>query len=161
MLFICPMIRTFEVSTTVQSSIEKIQQNFTAQLLLQLNPPFPPVKLLVYEGNHKGAEVVLELNLLLFKQKWKSKIVDELRTADTWYFVDEGISLPFFLSAWKHLHLVEKTGETARITDRISLQGPSWLPDFILVILFKTLMKYRRPIYQRVFGKALNSAIKK
>jgi ligand-binding SRPBCC domain-containing protein len=145
-------MRTFEINTTVQASADKIQQNFTAELLLRLNPPFPPVKLLRYDGNAVGAVVELELNLLLFKQRWVSRIVEAKSTKIEWYFVDEGTELPFFLKQWRHVHLVCQGLNSSTITDRISLSGPVWLPDFVLVLLFKALMIYRRPVYRKVFG---------
>lgn len=146
------MMRTFEVTTSVQASVEKIEQNFTADLFSQLNPPFPPVKLLRFEGNEPGAEVALEMNFFIFKQRWISKITAAERSETHWVFIDEGVELPFFLSGWKHVHLVEKWGKGSKITDRISLRGPSWLPDIVLVVLFKGLMSYRKPIYRRVFN---------
>lgn len=146
-------MRTFEVSTTVQASLEKIEQNFTADLFAQLNPPFPPVKLLRFGGNEAGAEVELEMNFLFFKQRWISRITTAERTETKWFFIDEGIQLPFFLRSWKHLHLVEQGTSHSKITDRISLSGPAWLPDFLLVVLFKALMLYRKPVYRKVFGE--------
>lgn len=146
-------MRTFEVSTTVQASLKKIEQNFTADLFAQLNPPFPPVKLLRFGGNEAGAEVELEMNFLLFKQRWISRITAAERTEAKWFFVDEGSQLPFFLSSWRHTHLVEQSGAGSKITDRIRLSGPAWLPDFLLVVLFKALMLYRKPVYRRIFGE--------
>jgi len=147
-------MRTFEVSTTVQASVENIRQKFTADLFKELNPPFPPVKLLRFGGNEPGAEVELEMNFLLFKQRWLSHISAAELSENKWFFIDEGVKLPFFLVSWKHVHLVEQSGRGSKITDRISLGGPAWLPDFLLVFLFKGLMTYRKPVYRRIFGRA-------
>jgi ligand-binding SRPBCC domain-containing protein len=149
---LCSMMRTFEVTTVVQASLEKIQQNFTADLFSRLNPPFPPVKLLHFGGNETGAEVILEMNFLLFKQRWVSRITAAERTENRWFFVDEGIDLPFFLRSWKHIHLVEQSGKQSSISDQISLSGPTWIPDILLLWLFKALMLYRKPVYRRIFG---------
>jgi len=146
-------MRTFEVSTTVQSSVENIRQKFTADLFVHLNPPFPPVKLLRFGGNEPGAEVELEMNFILFKQRWVSRISAAEVAEKKWFFVDEGIKLPFFLRSWQHIHLVEQTGNGSAITDRITLRGPVWLPDLVLVVLFKGLMIYRKPVYRKIFGK--------
>ncbi len=145
------MMCTFEVTTYVQASVKKIEQNFTANLFIRLNPPFTPVKLLRFEGNMPGAEVALEMNFFIFKQQWISKITAVERGDNHWLFIDEGVKLPFFLAGWKHIHLVEKCEMGSIITDRISLRGPAWLPDLVLVVLFKGLMLYRKPIYRRVF----------
>lgn len=146
-------MRTFEVSTAVQSSVENIRQKFTADLFKELNPPFPPVKLLRFGGNEIGAEVELEMNFLLFKQRWVSQISAAEQSENKWFFIDEGVQLPFFLQSWRHVHLVERAAGYSTITDRITLSGPAWLPDFLLVFLFKGLMMYRKPVYRRIFGK--------
>lgn len=146
-------MRTFEVSTTVQASVENIRQKFTADLFVHLNPPFPPVKLLRFGGNEPGAEVELEMNFLLFKQRWVSHISTAEQSENKWFFIDEGVQLPFFLQSWRHVHLVEQAAGYSTITDRITLSGPLWLPDFLLVFLFKGLMMYRKPVYRRIFGK--------
>jgi len=146
-------MRTFEVCTQVQASVNTIRENFTADLFISLNPPFPPVKLLRFDGNEVGALVELELNFLLFKQRWTSRITAAETTEKSWFFVDEGIQLPFFLGKWQHKHLVETANGCTTITDRITLSGPAWLPDILLVMLFKGLMIYRKPVYRRIFGK--------
>ena len=53
------------VSTPVEQDIQYVWDNFNVKLFQALNPPFPPVKVLRFDGSEKGSEVHLELNFLL------------------------------------------------------------------------------------------------
>lgn len=142
------------IATEVAASLPAVRAAFTQSLLEQLNPPFPPAKLLRYDGEEPGNEVWIGLNFILFKQVWKSVITEQQQQPHVFYFIDKGVQLPFFLRSWQHKHLLEAlpTGGT-RIVDELQFTTPFWLPGFFARPLFAGLMWYRRPIYKRVFKK--------
>lgn len=146
------MIRVI-VQTEVGSPMRQVQAAFNEQLLKKLNPPFPVARLRKYEGEQPGAAVWIELDFLLFRQLWKSRIVARAESAAFLSFTDEGEQLPFFLRSWEHEHRLEAlpAGRT-RITDRLTFTTPWWLPNWLAQPVFKGLMMYRQPIYRRVFG---------
>lgn len=146
------MIRVI-VQTEVGSPMRQVQAAFNEQLLKKLNPPFPVARLRKYEGEQPGAQVWIELNFLLFRQLWKSRIVSRTESEVFLSFTDVGEQLPFFLRSWEHEHRLEAlpAGRT-RITDRLNFSTPWWLPHWLAQPVFKGLMLYRQPIYRRVFG---------
>lgn len=94
----------------------------------------------------------MQLNLLLFRQRWTSLIVKEGITPEEAYFIDEGIRLPFFLSYWRHRHRVLNAGEHAVVVDDIYYQAPfRWLGYLLYPVLWLQFA-YRRPVYRKVFG---------
>lgn len=129
-------------------------RGFNQNLFLKLNPPFPPVRLLRFDGCSKDDIVSLELNFLLFKQQWTSVILEDGLDEKEFYFVDAGQKLPFFLKFWKHRHRIVKAGDGARIVDDITFRSPFFLMDFLLWPVLWLQFLYRKPIYQRVFKKA-------
>lgn len=126
-------------------------RGFNQSLFEALNPPFPPVKLLRFDGSTKGDVVSLELDFILFKQVWESHIVEHGQTSKEWYFVDEGRKLPFFLRYWRHRHRVVQAGTHARIIDNITFKTPFWLMDYLLYPVMWLQFAYRKPVYKRVF----------
>lgn len=142
-----------KITTQVRASVANVKEGFTEKLFLALNPPFPPVKLLQFDGCKKGDTVSLELNFIFFKQKWTSDITAEGETENHWYFVDKGVQLPFFLKIWEHRHEVEKDGEASRIIDDIVYTTGTILTDVLMYPILYFQFLYRKPIYQRVFGR--------
>jgi ligand-binding SRPBCC domain-containing protein len=140
------------IRTSVHQSYQQVWAGFDRNLFLLLNPPFPPVKVLRFDGCHKGDEVHLELNFLLFRQVWKSNIVDQQMDAEEIYFVDEGFQLPFFLKYWRHRHRILRRGNQAEIVDDISFRTPFFLFDYLLYPVMYLQFAYRKPIYRKVFG---------
>ena len=126
-------------------------RGFNQDLFEKLNPPFPPVRLLRFDGSEKGDVVALELDFLLFKQVWESHIVEHGQTSKEWYFVDEGVKLPFFLRYWQHRHRVVQVGTHARIIDDITFKTPFLLMDYLFYPIMGLQFLYRKPVYQRVF----------
>jgi len=142
------------IRTLVNAPLDQVKEGFTQELFLSLNPPFPTVELLQFDGCKKGDKVALELNFLLFKQVWQSDIVfDELKD-DSWLFVDKGVKLPFFLKTWTHNHRVESlSSNTSEIIDDIEYTTGTWLSDLIMYPAMLGQFIYRKPIYKRLFNK--------
>ena len=142
-----------KLKTRVQSPFIQVLEGFDNALLNKLNPPFPPVKLLKYEGNEPGNRVELELNFILFKQRWISEITYFNHDKEHYEFVDEGIKLPFFLNSWKHRHkLVNIGGEGTDIIDDINFTAPVGLTLIIFPLIWLQFV-YRKPIYKNYFKK--------
>lgn len=150
----CPKFLSMKlvVETEVDQDYLKVKEGFTESLFLKLNPPFPPVKLIRFDGSETGHLVSLELNFLLFKQKWTSKITDHQLNEIEFFFVDEGIELPFFLKSWKHNHRLIRKGDHCVIRDEIEYEGPNSVITNLLYPILKGQFLYRKPIYKKVFG---------
>lgn len=140
-----------KIITTIEASVSTVKSGFTEELFLSLNPPFPPVKLLRFDGCEKGDAVSLELNFIFFKQKWTSDITEAGETSDQWYFTDEGVQLPFFLKTWKHRHVVEKHGDGSKIVDDIAYSTGTMLTNLLMYPILYLQFLYRKPVYKRFF----------
>jgi len=140
------------IKTSVQQSFQQVWAGFTEDLFNKLSPPFPPVKVIQFDGCRKGDEVELELNFLLFKQRWKSLITDQQRTDKEIFFLDEGVKLPFFLSFWRHRHRIIKDGNNTIIADEIEFRTPTLLTDYLFYPLLWVQFAYRKPIYRKAFS---------
>lgn len=139
------------IHTRVKSSLSEVKSGFNENLFLSLNPPFPPVKLLEFGGCSTGDMVSLQLNFLLFKQTWTSEITEDGDANGEWYFVDQGVKLPFFLRKWTHRHIVRKRGDSAEIIDDITYSTGTLLTDVLMYPVLMGQFLYRKPIYQKVF----------
>lgn len=140
------------IRTRVSADIPKIKEGFTSVLFLKLNPPFPPVKLLRFDGCNRGDIVHLKLNFLFFNQEWISEITDQGETEHEWYFVDEGTKLPFFLKKWRHHHRICKVSEgRSVIIDDFTYATGTIFTDLLLYPALFVQFVYRKPIYRRMF----------
>lgn len=150
MIFAFDSRMRIEIETHVEQSALEVWEGFTKELFEALSPPFPKATLLQYDGNQKGDIVAIELNFLLFKNKWVSLISDNQTTETGYFFIDEGKELPFFLSKWKHKHIINKSGEGAAIIDQIEFKSPlGWLMYPFIYLQFLQ----RKPLYKKIFSK--------
>ncbi len=140
------------IATPVAQSAQQVDAGFTRALLEKLSPPFPPVKILRYDGNSPGDEVHLRLGFLLFSQTWVSQITARMTGPAEWGFVDEGRQLPFFLGYWQHRHSILPRGSGAVIVDDITFHAPLSMFDFLLWPVLYLQFAARRPRYRQVFG---------
>jgi len=146
---------SFVIATPVAQSLAEVKAGFTERLFLALNPPppFPKVELLRFDGCKTGDTVILKLHFPFFSQEWESLIVHDEESNELWLFIDSGKRLPFFLSSWKHKHLVKVEKGQTIIYDDITFGTPWWLPSLLMAPLLKFQFGMRKPIYQRFFGK--------
>ncbi len=142
------------LKTKVQQMPSEVFEGFTEALFLKLAPPFPPVRLVRFEGSEVGNVVELELNFIFFKNTWQSLITAQEKTQEEIYFIDEGKKLPFFLCTWRHKHRICRQGTGSQIIDEISYKSPFWLLDYLLYPVLYFQFAYRKPIYRRVFKVA-------
>lgn len=141
------------IETPVKESVKVVFGKFNGDLFKALAPPFPPVNLERYDGEQVGDIVSMKLNFILFKQTWTSLITANEQTENRRLFVDEGTELPFFLSAWKHKHIIENRGGVTYIIDDINFKTPFVLTDYVMYPLLYLQFMYRKPIYRKLFGK--------
>jgi ligand-binding SRPBCC domain-containing protein len=140
------------IETPVNQDYLQVKEGFNETLFKKLSPPFPPVKLLRFDGSTKGDLVTLELNFIFFKQKWTSEIMEDQTTDKEFYFIDKGIELPFFLKKWTHKHRIVKDGENSIIRDEIDYQSPFWILTWLLYPAMLLQFAYRKPIYKKIFS---------
>lgn len=143
------------VETAVEQSFLDVKSGFNAALFKKLSPPFPPVKLLLFEGSKKGDIVELELNFIVFKQRWVSEITEDQTTDQEFYFVDRGVQLPFFLRRWKHRHRVISREFGSVIRDEIEYDAGFGLATLLLFPVLWLQFLYRKPIYRQHFKKSV------
>jgi len=143
------------LDTLVEKNYLEVKAGFNEELFRRLSPPFPPVKVLRFDGCTTGNKVELELSFLLFKQKWVSLITEDKTTENEFYFIDEGIELPFFLGKWRHKHCIISQGLGSLIRDEIEFTGPYfWLTPVLFPALWIQFW-YRKPIYRKIFRNNL------
>lgn len=142
-----------KIKTKVEQDYLSVKEGFNESLFKKLSPPFPPVKLIRFDGSQKGDLVALELNFLLFRQKWVSEIIEDQTDSEEFYFIDKGIELPFFLKSWTHKHRVIKKDNGSIIQDEISFEAPFFLLTLLLYPAMLLQFGYRIPIYKKIFKK--------
>ena len=139
------------ISTLVNGHLQAAFERFNRELFLKLNPPFPPVKLLRFDGMAVNDEVHLELNFLLKKEKWISRITDFSAGKDEIYFVDEGVQLPFFFKSWRHKHRLIYRENQTEIVDDIRFECKFTFLNCLVYPVFYLQFLYRKPVYRRHF----------
>lgn len=143
-----------KIATQVKSEWKNVVSGFTKDLFVKLNPPFPPVIVKQFDGCIKGDKVVLELNFLFFKQEWVSHIVESAEDENGFSFIDVGVKLPFFLSRWRHHHIIEKREDGGTtIIDDIEFSTGTLLTDLLFYPVLYGQFLYRKPIYKKIFSK--------
>lgn len=143
-----------KIVTPVQQDPEQVMKGFNQDLFTALAPPFPPVKLLRFDGSETGHVVSLELNFIFFKQVWTSHIIDHGSNAELTYFIDKGVKLPFFLRSWRHEHKIAKAPQGSHIIDQITYTTGTLITDWLMYPAMWVQFAYRKPIYKKQFKKA-------
>jgi len=142
--------------TQVDQGYLDVKSGFDEDLFRKLSPPFPPVKVLRFDGCKNGDIVSLELDFLLFRQKWTSEITEDQTDEFEFFFVDQGIELPFFLKKWRHKHRVISLGVFSKIVDEIEYKGPFTILTWLLFPVLWLQFAYRKPIYRKAFRRSEN-----
>jgi len=133
--------------------LEKVWQGFNNELFKALLPGFPQTRILRFDGCNVGDEVHTELHFLGIKQRFDARIITRRETANEYYFIDEGIKLPFFLTYWQHKHIVSRlTINSCIITDEIhyALNNNVLAEAFLWPVIYAQLF-LRKPIYKKHF----------
>lgn len=142
------------IETQVCNTVINIADKFNEDLFKKLSPPLPPVKVVRFDGCKTGNLVCLELNFLLFKQKWVSEITAHTENRSLFTFTDIGTQLPFFLKKWQHIHAVKALNESKSwVIDDIDFSTGYLLADVFIYPLMWLQFAYRIPIYKRYLSK--------
>lgn len=142
-----------KIKTTVRADHHYVWKNFNKDLFEKLSPPFPKAILKRYDGNEIGSKVDIELDFLIFKNRWLSVISENGETFSGYYFKDIGEILPFFLGKWSHKHIVEPDGNIGTlIKDEVDFEAPIKWMSFLLYPLILGQFLWRIPIYKKVFA---------
>ena len=140
---------SFIVRTKIKAPMQSVWTNFNAALLAKLSPPLPTVKIIRFDGCAQDDLVILELNLIVKKVIWSSKITASEQTATYCSFTDEGIEVPLGITQWKHVHRIEfLTEETCQIVDHIRFTTSNTLLDMLLFPFIWGMIVYRIPLYK-------------
>jgi len=142
--------------THVAASPADVSAGFTRELFVALAPPFPPFRLLRFDGSQRGDEVHIELGAGPARFRWTSLITDHgITPSGVYYFVDEGRQLPPPLRYWRHRHLMQPAPDGGTyIVEDLEYRSPfRWL-DALLYPAMWAQFAWRRPIYRRWFGKS-------
>jgi ligand-binding SRPBCC domain-containing protein len=131
---------------TVPEHYQTIAAGFNKKLFLALAPPFPPIKLLKFDGCQTNDIVHLQL---LGGIDWASKITEHGATSQEIWFVDQGTTLPFFLRSWVHRHRIINQQNNTLIIEDINYKTPFLWLDYLLYPLLWLQFAYRIPIYKR------------
>lgn len=134
--------------TRIPLPCERIRDQFNRELFIFISPPLIPFSLKRFDGCRKGDEV----HIKLFAQQWVSVMTFEETNASGWSFIDEGKTLPWPLSNWKHHHRVDRIGSTeSEIVDDIHYEcSPSWMAYVLRPILW-SVFAIRPKRYKKFF----------
>lgn len=111
------------------------------------------IRLIRYdEPTRPGAVLQIESKMMGFiKQQWLNEITEVVEEDEESFFVDEGRTLPFPLKAWRHKHLIRKSGTHVEIVDDITYSA-GWLTWLIHPVVWLQFA-WRKPQYRKLFGK--------
>lgn len=149
------------IHTTVEKPYDEVFAGFTFDLFKKLTPTNPPVKILRFDGSQEGDEVHIEMTVPVLKrtEMWISRIVRSGKVegnstySDEYFFIDEGVQLPFFLTFWRHTHRIIRAADGGTvIVDDIEYRTPFWLIPFVVPAI-SAQFHARQPLYKEYFKK--------
>lgn len=141
--------------TNVKQSPQQVFAGFDQKLFEALNPPAVKVEVVHFGGCRTGDEVKLLIHMPLFgKQKWVSYIYDDWQAAHEIGFVDRGTKLPFFLTGWKHTHIIRDNGKGGSLViDSIECHFKNKVLRVLLGPAMYLQFAWRKPVYKRFFNR--------
>ncbi|HSI91480.1 MAG TPA: hypothetical protein VK927_10220 [Adhaeribacter sp.] len=142
----------FKIRTDVAQRFADADKTFDKEMLLKLNPKFPPYKITRFDGLEQGDRVHVEFNFGLFKDGWEYVIAEKMAGENYWSFVDEGVKMPFFLKHWHHRYAIQQEGGQTFVTDTVVFRSPFRLLDYLLYPWLYLHFMYRKPVYKKLFG---------
>lgn len=132
---------------------DRVQKKFDKELFEALLPPSFVASLARYDGSAPGDEVHVQFHLP-WRSLWISRITQEEQNSRGFYFIDEGIRLPFGLRTWKHRHSAVKIDEyTTGIIDDIRFSTGIKIMDLLAWPLLFLAFFPRKWQYKSFFKK--------
>ena len=139
--------------TKVSGNYREVMAQFDRKLFEALKPKQGKMEIVEFTGSKKGDRVHIRFTSPI-RAEWVSDIVEDHIGEEEAYFVDEGVELPFPLSAWRHKHIVKKIDEqTSLIVDDIYYEAQNWLLSKLMYPAIYLGFAPRGKIYQEYFGK--------
>jgi ligand-binding SRPBCC domain-containing protein len=150
------LMMRIKLKSQIAAPYELVQRNFDKELFRYLLPPSFVASLTRYDGAAPGNEVHVQFHVP-WKSLWISRIIQTEQSANFFYFIDEGIRLPFGLRTWKHRHSVIKMDDVkTEIVDDIHFGTQNKMMDlWAWPILFLAFYP-RKWQYQSFFSKTQN-----
>jgi len=141
------------LQTKVDGNYKDIIKQFDLALFEALKPKNAKMEIVEFSGSRKGDIVHLRF-LGPIKAEWISKITEDYQDHKEAYFIDQGTTLPFPLTYWKHKHVVKKiTDDTSYIIDDMTFKGPFFLITWLLYPALYIAFYPRKKIYRSYFKK--------
>lgn len=148
-----------QLKTKVDGNYKDIMQGFDRKLFEALKPSHAKMEIVAFTGSKKGDKVHLRFHSPI-KAEWISHITDHGENEKESFFIDEGVTLPFPLSFWRHKHIVQKiTDNTSFIIDDISFKASNFFLSFLLYPAIYLGFYPRRKIYKQYFKKDLSQPL--
>jgi ligand-binding SRPBCC domain-containing protein len=142
-----------EIKTKVNGNYKDIMRQFDKKLFEALKPSHADMEIILFTGSKKGDKVHLRFHSPI-KADWISHITDDGEDEKEYFFIDEGLKLPFPMSYWKHKHIVRKiTDSTSYIIDDITFKGPVFFLSWLLYPAIYLGFYPRKKIYKKYFSK--------
>jgi ligand-binding SRPBCC domain-containing protein len=120
-------------TNTVKSDYLNVKEGFDQRLFEALAPFFLNLKVLYFDGCQKDNKFKIQLGYKPFVVEWEGLVTESLEQEDCFYFIDEGIKLPFPLKKWKHIHTMKKIDNlNTQIIDDIFYTTNNVMVDFLI-----------------------------
>jgi len=140
-----------QLKTKVEGNYKDIMRRFDRKLFEALKPKHADMEIVEFTGSEKGDKVHIRFNRPV-KTEWISLITESGVNETEAFFIDEGVTLPFPLSYWKHKHIVKKiTDNCSYIIDDITFKGPSFLLTSMLYPFIYAGFYPRKKVYKAYF----------
>lgn len=140
-----------KIETEVKGNYLEVMEQFDLKLFEALKPKGVDMEIIEFTGSKKGDKVHIRFRSPI-KAEWISLITEDGHNENEAWFVDEGDTLPFPLSYWKHKHIVRKLSDTtSMIVDDITFEGSNKLMSALIYPGIYTGFYPRKKIYKRFF----------
>ena len=129
------------------SDMKKVKGEFNNILFLKHLTKLLPVKIIEWDGTYDGAKA----HLAFWFFGWRDFIVNHRENIEDdvkFSFVDEGISLPFYLKSWRHIHGAYKERDLIIIKDEVNFTTDSKFLDLILFPMLVMPIIIRKILYK-------------
>ncbi|MFO7978298.1 MAG: hypothetical protein R6U64_06520 [Bacteroidales bacterium] len=140
------------LKTTIKRDFQTVVSGFNKELFEYLIGYYPLVKLRRYDGQEHGDMVHFNFGWS-GTNEWKVVVKDSELTSKNYWFIHRGLTMPFGLDFWQHMHRVVALGKNkTAIIDYIQFESKwKWLNPlnfvFLYLVLFPQKLFYRRYYY--------------
>jgi len=141
------------IKTTVDKDLFTIAGAFDEQFFRYLLPWRAITKVIRYEGHEPGNIVEFGFRLPFIKN-WIVVIKDSWKSSREILFVDRGLSVPFGIYFWQHIHKVISLGKNrCVIIDEIEFESNCLIQDYFNYLMLYVIFSMRRLHYRKYLMK--------